>query len=99
LLSMERFSATRCVELGLCHAVVEEETLERTMEELTTSVLGGSRDALAITKQHLDTCAGANVTTQIRESVAVSAAARKTADAREGLQAFLEKRKPNWSPR
>ena len=35
---------------------------------------------------------------QLDESVELSALARKTADAREGLQAFLEKRKANWIP-
>jgi enoyl-CoA hydratase/carnithine racemase len=33
---------------------------------------------------------------QIQDSVQVSAEARESSDAREGLAAFLEKRKPKW---
>ena len=98
LLSMQRFSAERSAELGFCHAVVDDGALQSTINELISGALTGSRDALAITKQQIDLCAGANVAAQIRESVSVSATARKTASAREGLQAFLEKRKPNWCP-
>lgn len=98
LLSLQRFSAERSAELGFCHAVVDDHAVASAVDELVVSALAGSRAALAITKQHIDRCAGSGITAQIRESVSVSAAARKTADAREGLQAFLEKRKPNWDP-
>jgi methylglutaconyl-CoA hydratase len=99
LLSLQRCSADRAAELGLVHSVVDDEALPGNVDELVSSALAGSPAALAITKAHIDRCAGGQVTAQIRESVTVSATARQTEDAREGLQAFLEKRQPNWKSR
>ena len=62
------------------------------------SILNGSPAALERTKQHVLTCAGAGVMEQLDQSVEMSAQARQTDDAREGLAAFLEKRKPVWIP-
>lgn len=96
LLSGERFSAERAFQLGLVHAVVSQEDLTERMSQLRQSILTGSPSALAITKQHLNSCASQNVIDQLRESIQISATARETPDAREGLSAFLEKRKPSW---
>jgi len=53
---------------------------------------------LAITKKHIQDCTAEQVIDDLRKSIKVSAAARETDDAREGLSAFLEKRNPNWQP-
>jgi methylglutaconyl-CoA hydratase len=53
---------------------------------------------LAITKKHVRQCLANDLVEQLRQSVKVSAQARETSDAREGLAAFLEKRKPAWQP-
>jgi methylglutaconyl-CoA hydratase len=58
--------------------------------------LTGSPRALAITKRHVNDCSSADLIQQVQASIGVSAQARETDDAREGLAAFLEKRKPNW---
>jgi len=60
--------------------------------------MSGSRSALAITKSHVQQSGNGNVVEQLKMSIGVSAEARETSDAREGLAAFLEKRKPNWQP-
>jgi methylglutaconyl-CoA hydratase len=96
LLSGERVSADRAWQLGLIHAVVSSEELPQRLTELKNSILTGSPSALAITKQHLNACSAVNVIDQLRLSIPISAQARETSDAREGLAAFLEKRKPAW---
>lgn len=96
LLSGERWTAARALATGLCHDVIAENEFETRIETLLQHILSGSRSALAITKQHIDRIAGAGLIEALRESMQVSATARETADAREGLQAFLEKRKPSW---
>jgi methylglutaconyl-CoA hydratase len=63
------------------------------------SILSGAPGALAITKQQLRACAAGDVLAQLNGARAVSAQARETAEAREGLQAFLEKRPPKWQPK
>ncbi len=96
LLSGERVSAETALRMNLCHDVVDAEVLERRISQLTDAILTGSRSALAITKEHLKSCLALNLNQQIQTSISVSAEARETSDAREGLAAFLEKRKPNW---
>lgn len=96
LLSGERVSAVDALRLGLCHAVVPPDKLQTRVDELVAAVLTGSKSALAITKKHISNCLSSDLAKQVRASMDVSAQARETADAREGLAAFLEKRKPNW---
>ncbi|MEZ6095334.1 MAG: enoyl-CoA hydratase-related protein [Pirellulaceae bacterium] len=98
LLSGERWSTERAYQLGLCHDVVARESLPDRTEQLTRAILSGSTAALALTKQHIDRISGMDMSQMLRSSMTVSATARETSDAREGLQAFLEKRKPNWQP-
>ncbi len=94
LLSNERVAAARS--FGLCHDVVAADQLEARVDSLVQSILAGSRAAFAITKSHVADCSPGELVPLVDQSIAVSARARETDDAREGLAAFLEKRKPNW---
>jgi methylglutaconyl-CoA hydratase len=96
LLSGERVAATQAAAFGMCHSVVAREDLQARIDALLNSILAGSKSALAITKRHIRRCLSADVLEDLRMSVSISAEARETDDAREGLAAFLEKRKPNW---
>ncbi len=96
LLSGERIEAMQAKSLGMCHDVVPHENLGDRCDQMVATVLTGSQAALAITKQHLQQCAPTDVLNDLSKSIAVSAKARETSDAREGLAAFLEKRKPSW---
>ncbi len=98
LLGGGRMTAQRAAQVGLCLEPVEPDELPSAEKKLVRSILNGSREALAQTKRHVINCVGPTVMQQLDESVELSALARKTADAREGLQAFLEKRKANWIP-
>lgn len=95
LLSGERVAAVRAKELGLFHDVVAADQLADRTQRLIDAVLTGSPQALAITKQHVQRCS-ADVIDLVDHSIEVSAKARTTSDAQEGLAAFLEKRKPAW---
>ncbi|MEM9411196.1 MAG: enoyl-CoA hydratase-related protein [Planctomycetota bacterium] len=96
LLSGEKVSANKGQTIGLCHDVVSTDEFEPRIHSLVQSILTGSQSALAITKKHINDCVAATISEQIEMSVRVSAEARETDDAREGLAAFLEKRKPKW---
>jgi methylglutaconyl-CoA hydratase len=52
---------------------------------------------LRATKQLLTTHARAEIDAQIESAVRENAAIRTTADFREGISSFLEKRKPVWT--
>jgi methylglutaconyl-CoA hydratase len=98
LLSGQRISASTARSMGVCHEVVGPELLASRRDEWFRTALSGSPAALAITKQHLQRCSRQEVGQRIEESIAVSAQARQTDEAREGLAAFLEKRPPRWQP-
>lgn len=96
LLSGERVSANQAATFGMCHDVVSAAELQARTDALLNSILAASKSALTTTKRHVHRCAYGDVMEELKNSVQVSAEARETDDAREGLSAFLEKRKPNW---
>src|SRR5262245_26232170 len=99
LLSGESVDARAAQRMGICHTVVEPSRLQTAANEQVRSILAGSPGALAITKRQLRACAAVDVLGQLKRAVAISAKARETAEAREGLAAFLEKRPPKWQPK
>src|SRR5262245_17109538 len=98
LLSGQLMSSARAREVGLCHEVVAPADLEAARDRLMTSVLSGAPGTLTITKQQL-LAQRAELPQKLISAIAVSARARDTPEAREGLAAFLEKRPPTWQPR
>ncbi len=99
LLSGERMNATRAFDVGLVYDAVALDDLSARTDKLVNAILTGSRSALAITKSHLQNCLPFNLEQQLMQSIQVSASARETQDAREGLAAFIEKRLPTWNPK
>jgi methylglutaconyl-CoA hydratase len=98
LLAGESIDSARAAEWGLIHERVADEQLVHREGTLIESILHQAPQALAATKEQLRQCAGAVVMDAIAHSAQLSAQARATVEAREGLQAFLERRKPSWCP-
>ena len=96
LFSGKPLAANEALRRGLFHEVVDEDSLESATTSLINSILTGSHAALQSTKTHLKQVADVDVLRQIGESTEVSAEARRSPDAQEGLAAFAEKRNPNW---
>jgi methylglutaconyl-CoA hydratase len=96
LLSGKNIAAADAHRLGLCHEVASAASLPECEQQLAASILSQSKTALSTTKVFLREWAGPTLLDQIDRAMAISAKARDTADAREGLQAFLEKRNPSW---
>ena len=99
LLSGGNISAQDAHRIGLCHELAADaEALAEREAALTASILSCAPSALRMTKELLHTIAASALPAQLDAGMAVSAAARETTDAREGLAAFLGKRKPGWAP-
>ena len=96
LLSGKPLTADEAHKQGLFHEVVPPEELENAERTLVQTTLSGSPSALALAKSHLKKVANVDVLQQIKDSAVISAQARRSADAREGLAAFVEKRPPRW---
>ncbi len=97
----ETWSGARAYELGLVNAVVPLEQLERTVEDWVGRLCALSAPVVRLAKQATLIGAGHDV---LQERLArierlYLEDLMRLDDAREGLQAFMDKRKPHWRDR
>lgn len=96
-LSAEVFDSKKARQLGFIHERVSEESLEDTVAALCTKIVKNSPDAVKTCKRLLHEVAGAPITDElITDTVKSIADIRASTQGREGVQAFLQKRKPTW---
>ncbi len=96
-LTAEPMSAARAQRIGLVHEVVGEAALESAREALLTALLQGAPGAQAEAKALAFLCDARPIdATLMRETASRIAARRASAEGREGLSAFLDKRRPAW---
>jgi methylglutaconyl-CoA hydratase len=91
------FSASEAQSMGLVNEIVEPDKLMPRTQELARALAEMSPLALAHTKRLLVKFSEEELDRETEMAVEASARVRKTADFREGLAAFLEKRKPHWT--
>lgn len=100
-LTGERIDAARALAIGLVHEVVPEAELDGAVERILDELLAGGPEAQAASKELvrmvLAMPQGGSLLTEA--TVATIAARRASAEGREGLAAFLEKRAPVWRRR
>jgi methylglutaconyl-CoA hydratase len=97
LLTGRIFDAQEAARLGLIREIVPAENLLSKARELAAQLMENSPSSLRATKQLLTEHARAAIDEQIEAAVRENAAIRSTADFREGISSFLEKRKPVWT--
>ena len=97
-LSGERFEAVKAVEIGLVRAAVPEEDLDAAVEGRVQELLKAAPRAVAEAKALIREVAWRRVEDVQRYTVERIAEIRAGGEAREGMSAFLEKRKPGWVP-
>jgi methylglutaconyl-CoA hydratase len=94
----ERFSAAEAQRIGLVHEVVPRAELDAATEKLLAAILAGGSLAQARAKRLIaevqDRAVGESIVALTARAIAE---ARASAEAREGLAAFFEKRKPGWT--
>ena len=98
MLSGERFSAAEAYRIGLLHEIVpSDEQLDEAIGEIVDSLLKNGPQAQAECKALIRVIAGQPIDeSTIAETTQRITQIRASAEGKEGLAAFLEKRKPNW---
>jgi methylglutaconyl-CoA hydratase len=97
LLTGRLFDAAEALRIGLITEIVPAETLLKRAAELAGQLMENSPASLGYTKRLLSEAARAELDAHIDAAVRENAGIRATADFREGITSFLEKRKPKWS--
>ena len=96
-LTAERFSAQEAHRIGLVHEVTTAETLDAKMNELTHALVSASPNATRVCKKLVQDVAEREVNDAlVRMTVEGIADIRASSEGKEGVQSFLQKRKPNW---
>ena len=97
VLGGELIDAERAREIGLVTRVVSEKDLMNEAQKFAESVLQGGPNAIANTKQLIEKLWPTSVRADVDLALKHHLQARESAEAREGIAAFNEKRKPNWA--
>ena len=96
VLGSELIDAARAQTIGLVNRVVPADDLMNEAQKFAESVLQGAPGAVAQTKKLVEDLWPTAVKEDIDVALKHHLQARETAEAREGIAAFNEKRKPNW---
>ena len=96
LLGSELISAERAKEIGLVNRVVAGDDVMSEAQKFAESVLQGGPGVLAQTKRLIEELWSNSVKEDVDLALKYHLEARESDEAREGIAAFNEKRKPRW---
>ena len=97
LFGSELIDAERAREIGLVNRVVVQNDLMSKAQKFADSVLQGAPGALAQTKKLIEELWSSSVQEDVELALKYHLQARESEEAREGIAAFNEKRKPKWT--
>jgi len=97
LLTGRIVDAAEAQRMGLVTEIVQAAELMAAAQTLAAALLASSPTSLLKTKKLLCDFAATEVDRELELAIAESAQIRTTADFREGLASFLEKRAPRWT--
>ncbi len=97
VLGSELIDAERAREIGLVNRVVAKDDLMSEAQKFADSVLQGAPNALTQTKKLIEELWSTSVQEDVDLALKHHLQARESAEAREGIAAFNEKRPPKWA--
>ena len=97
LLTGRLVDAAEAKSLGLITEILPPEELQNRAAEIADMLIAASPVSLTRAKRLLTSAAAASVDADLERAILENARIRCTADFKEGLASFLEKRKPVWS--
>lgn len=96
-LTAERFDAAEALRIGFVHEVVSADALDARVAALAQALVNAGPAAVKACKQLVQDVAGNAITPElIAMTVRGIADIRVSDEGREGVQSFLQKRKPGW---
>ncbi len=96
-LTAERFDAQEALRIGFVHEVVAADQLDARVDALVKALASGSPNAMRAAKRLVLQVAGREIDAGlIAATVEGIADIRASSEGREGVQSFLQKRKPSW---
>ena len=96
-LTAERFDAREAHRIGFVHEVVAAAQLNARVAELAQTLVDVGPQAVRLCKKLVQDVAEQPITTELAQmTVEGIADIRVSAEGREGVQSFLQKRKPSW---
>jgi methylglutaconyl-CoA hydratase len=94
----EKFSAARAHQLGFVHEVVADDGLDAKVSDVVAALVANSPAAVKACKRLVQELAGRPIDDALRADTARRIAdIRASAEGKEGVQSFLDKRSPSWS--
>ena len=99
MLTNRVLSAEEALDWGLVNQLVDDEEVLDASRKLADTLASGPSRAFAAVKQMLDTSMSNGLETQMELEVRSIAEMAASDDGKEGIQAFLEKRKPQFTGR
>jgi 2-(1,2-epoxy-1,2-dihydrophenyl)acetyl-CoA isomerase len=93
----KRLGAAEALEWGLVNEVVEADSLLSHVAEVAATYAALPTKAIGMTKRLFDHADNATLEEQLAMEAQLQQSATQTSDFREGVNAFLEKRPPNFS--
>jgi methylglutaconyl-CoA hydratase len=96
-LTGERLTAQRALEVGLVNHVVSSEELDQAVQEKVNQLISSGPKALAMCKELLKSVTGMDFEKAKTYTADMIASMRIGDEGQEGMNAFLEKRKPKWT--
>ncbi|HKB54865.1 MAG TPA: enoyl-CoA hydratase/isomerase family protein [Ramlibacter sp.] len=96
-LTAERFDAAEALRIGFVHQVARASELDQTVGALAGMLIQGGPQAMSLCKRLVHEVAQREITPELIASTVRSIAdIRVSPEGREGIQSFLDKRKPGW---
>lgn len=97
LLTGKLIPAIKAKEMGLINEVVPKRVIDETVKNLAKEIIeNASRASLRSTKQMIAAVQEMNLEEALNYACEMNALARSTDDCKNGIQSFLEKKKPVW---